>query len=189
MAKQLAGKHIAILATDGFEQVELTEPLKALKKAGAHVDVVSLHGGQIQGMKHHDKGRKVAVDRTLDEAHPEHYDGLVVPGGVANPDEMRMHEQAVTFTRHFFSAKKPIAAICHGPWMLIEAKVVKDREVTSWPSLKTDLENAGAHWVDREVVVDNGLVTSRKPDDLPAFCEKMIEEFAAGRHAQQHAAE
>ena len=189
MAKQLAGKQIAILATDGFEEVELTEPMKALKKAGAEVEIVAPHGGEIQGMKHMNKGRKVAVDRTLEAAHPEEYDALVVPGGVANPDQLRTHEEAVSFVRHFFSAKKPVAAICHAPWMLVEADVAREREVTSWPSLKTDLKNAGAKWVDREVVVDRGLVASRKPDDLPAFCEKMIEEFAEGRHAGRHAAE
>jgi len=189
MAKQLAGKHVAILATDGFEQVELTEPLKALKKAGAAVEIVAPHGGEIQGMKHMSKGRKVSVDKTIEEAHPEHYDALMVPGGVANADQLRTSEEAVIFVRHFFSAKKPVAVICHGPWMLVEANVAREREVTSWPSLKTDLRNAGANWVDREVVVDNGLVTSRKPDDLPAFCEKMIEEFAEGRHAEPRAAE
>src|SRR3984885_12931476 len=176
MPQSLAGKSIAILATDGFEQSELAEPLKALKKAGARADVIAPHDGEIQGMKHHDKGRKVKVDRTLDEARPEEYDALVLPGGVANPDQLRMIDKAVSFARHFFAAHKPVAAICHGPWLLIEADAVRGREVTSWPSLKTDLKNAGAQWVDREVVVDKGLVTSRKPDDLPAFCAKIIEE-------------
>jgi protease I len=189
MALNLSGKRVAILATDGFEQSELTEPLKALQKAGAQVEIVAPHDGAIQGMKHHDKGDKVKVDRTLDTARPEDYDALVLPGGVANPDQLRILPKAVAFARHFFSAKKPVAAICHGPWLLVEADVVRDREMTSWPSLKTDLKNAGARWVDREVVVDHGLVTSRKPDDLPAFCAKMIEEFAEGRHVQTHAAE
>ena len=189
MAQNLSGKRIAILATDGFEQSELTEPLKALKMAGAQVEIVAPHDGEIQGMKHHDKGDKVKIDRTLDQARPEDYAALMLPGGVANPDQLRTLPKAVSFARHFFSAKKPVAAICHGPWLLVEADVVRDRELTSWPSLKTDLKNAGARWVDREVVVDHGLVTSRKPDDLPAFCAKMIEEFAESSHAQPHAAE
>jgi protease I len=188
MAQKLSGKRIAVLATDGFEQAELTEPLKALKAEGAKPEVIAPHGGEIQGMKHHDKGDKVKVDRTLDEAKPEEYAALVLPGGVANPDQLRTIDAAVSFARHFFSAGKPVAAICHGPWLLVEAGVVKDREVTSWPSLKTDLKNAGARWIDREVVVDKGLVTSRKPDDLPAFCGKMIEEFAEGRHQGQRTA-
>ena len=189
MAQSLSGKKVAILATDGFEQSELTEPLKALKTEGAQAEIVAPHGGEIQGMQHHDKGDKVKVDRVLDDARPNDYDALVLPGGVANPDQLRIMPKAVSFTRHFFEAKKPVAAICHGPWTLIEADVVKGREMTSWPSLHTDLKNAGARWVDREVVVDNGLVTSRKPDDLPAFCQKMIEEFREGRHPRQHAAE
>jgi protease I len=189
MAQNLSGKRIAILATDGFEQSELVEPLRALKQAGAKAEVIAPHGGDIQGMKHHDKGDKVKVDRTLDEARPEDYDALVLPGGVANPDQLRTIDKAVAFVRHFLAAKKPAAAICHGPWLLVEADAVRGREVTSWPSLKTDLKNAGAKWVDREVVADHGLVTSRKPDDLPAFCAKMIEVFAEGRHAPSHAAE
>ena len=189
MAQGLSGKKIAILATDGFEQSELQEPLKALKQEGAQVDIVSPHGGEIQGMKHHDKGEKVKVDRTLDEARPDDYNAIVLPGGVANPDQLRMNEQAVSFARHFFQAKKPIAVICHGPWTLVEAGVVKGVEMTSWPSLKTDLKNAGARWVDKEVVVDRGIVSSRKPDDLPAFCKKMVEEFREGRHQDRQAAE
>ena len=188
MAQNLAGKRVAILATDGFEQVELTEPLKALRQAGAQPEIVAPHGGEIQGMRHHDQGDKVKVDRVLDQARPDDYDALVLPGGVANPDELRTLPNAVEFVRHFFSAKKPVAAICHGPWLLVEADVARGREVTSWPSLKTDLKNAGARWVDRAVVVDHGLVTSRKPDDLPAFCAKMIEEIAEGP-AHRHAAE
>jgi len=182
MAEELRGKRIAIVATDGFEQSELTKPLQALRKAGAEVDIVAPKSGRIQGMKHDEKGDTVAVDRTLDEARPEDYDGLVLPGGVANPDALRVIPRAVSFVRHFFEAHKPVAAICHGPWTLIEADAVRGRTVTSWPSLKTDLKNAGANWVDREVVVDRGLVTSRKPDDLPAFCAKMIEEFREGQH-------
>ncbi len=189
MAQGLSGKKIAILATDGFEQSELQEPLKALKQEGAQVDIVAPHGGEIQGMKHHDKGEKVKVDRTLDEARPDDYNAIVLPGGVANPDQLRMNEQAVSFARHFFQAKKPIAVICHGPWTLVEAGVVKGVEMTSWPSLKTDLKNAGARWVDKEVVVDRGIVSSRNPDDLPAFCKKMVEEFKEGRHQDRQAAE
>ncbi|HJU15285.1 MAG TPA: type 1 glutamine amidotransferase domain-containing protein [Stellaceae bacterium] len=188
MANELNGKRIAILATDGFEQSELTEPKKALLEAGATVAVVAPHSGRIQGMRHHDKGETVAVDRTLADAKPEDFDALMLPGGVANPDALRVDPQAVAFVRSFFTAHKPVAAICHGPWTLIEADAVKGRTVTSWPSLKTDLKNAGAHWVDREVVVDDGLVTSRKPDDLPAFCREMIADFGA-RGARRQAAE
>lgn len=187
MATKLQGKRIAIVATDGFEQVELTEPQRALIDAGATVEIVAPRGGEIQGMNHQEKGSKVKVDRTLDEAKPGDYAALVLPGGVANPDFLRTDQRAVNFVKSFVQEKKPIAAICHGPWTLIEAGGVKGRKVTSWPSLKTDLKNAGADWVDQEVVVDNGLVTSRKPDDLPAFCRKMIEEFVEGKH--QHAAE
>jgi protease I len=182
MAEELKGKRIAILATDGFEQSELLEPKKALEAAGAEVDVVSPTGGEIQGMQHHDKGQTVPVDVALDDADPGDYDALVQPGGVANPDELRTIPEAVRFFGAFLEAKKPVAVICHGPWMLIEAGHARGRTVTSWPSLKTDLENAGAKWVDREVVVDSGLVTSRKPDDLPAFCAKMVEEFREGLH-------
>ena len=183
MANELRGVRVAILATDGFEQSELLVPREALIKAGAQADIVSLKAGDIQGMKHDEKGEKVRVDRTLDEARADDYQALVLPGGVANPDQLRVDEKAVDFVRTFVAQGKPIAAICHGPWTLIEAGGVRGRKVTSWPSLKTDLRNAGAEWVDQEVVVDNGLITSRKPDDLPAFCEKMIEEFAEGRHS------
>ena len=186
---ELDGRCIAILATDGFEESELTEPRRKLMEAGAAVDVVAPEGRAIQGMQHHDKGSKVPVDRTLADTMPENYDALVLPGGVANPDALRMNEKAVKFVRHFFDAGKPVAAICHGPWTLVEADVVRGRVLTSWPSLKTDIRNAGGSWVDREVVADNGLVTSRKPDDLPAFCEKMIEEFSEGRHRRGVAAE
>jgi protease I len=189
MAQSLTGKKVAILATDGFEQSELTQPLQALKAEGAQVEVVSPHGGEIQGMKHHEKGDKIKVDRELAQARPETYDALVLPGGVANPDELRTKPDAVAFVRHFFDAQKPIASICHGPWTLVEAGVVKGLEMTSWPSLKTDLTNAGARWVDKEVVADSGIVSSRKPDDLPAFCRKMVEEFREGRHTRRQAAE
>ena len=177
MAKDLNGKRIAVIATDGFEERELTEPVKALRDAGATVEVISLKPGSIQGMNHHEKGQKTEVDHTIDEVSAEDYVGLVIPGGVANPDTLRTDPRAVAFVRAFYDANKPIAAICHGPWMLVEADVVDDHTVTSWPSLRTDLSNAGANWVDREVVVDEGLVTSRNPDDLPAFCREAIQLF------------
>ncbi len=184
---KLNGKRIAFLLTDGFEQSEFTQPWEAVKKAGAEVELVSLKSGKIQGMKHGDKADKFDVDKTLDEVSASDYDGLVLPGGVLNPDTLRMNEFAVGFIREFFEQQKPVAAICHGPWTLIEADVVRGRTVTSWPSLKTDLLNAGANWVDEECVCDNGLVTSRNPDDLPAFCKKAVEEFGEGVHAGQHA--
>jgi protease I len=189
MTQSLTGKKVAILATDGFEQVELTQPLQALRSEGAQVEIVAPHGGEIQGFKHLDKADKMKVDRTLDDARAEGYDAIVLPGGVANPDQLRTIAKAVSFVRHFYDAQKPIAVICHGPWTLVEADVVKGLEITSWPSLKTDLKNAGARWVDQEVAVDSGIVSSRKPDDLPAFCKKMIEEFREGRHTRRHAAE
>lgn len=182
MTAKLNGKRVAILATDGFEQSELLEPRRALEQEGARVEVISPHDGQIQGMRHHDKADTVAVDLTLDQAKPEQYDALMLPGGVANPDALRMDARAVDFTRSFFLTKKPVAAICHGPWTLVEANVVQGKRMTSWPSLKTDISNAGGHWEDSPVVVDHGLVTSRKPDDLPQFCARMIEEFAEGVH-------
>lgn len=182
MAHQLAGKRVAVLATDGFEQSELTDPVKALKNAGATVEIVSPKSGEIQGMKHDQKGDKTKVDTLLSAADASTYDALVLPGGVANPDSLRIEPEAIAFIRRFVEDDKPIAAICHGPWTLIDAGGVEGRKVTSWPSLKMDLTNAGATWVDEEVVVDRGLVTSRKPDDLPAFCAKMIEEIAEGRH-------
>jgi deglycase len=187
MADKLAGKKVAILAADGFEEVELTKPKKALDDAGAKTSVVSIKSGKIQGMNHADKGQAVAVDVTLDDADPEDFDALMIPGGLMNPDTLRSTEEALEFVRHFFREGKPVAAICHGPWVLIDAGVVRGRTLTSWPAIKTDVRNAGANWVDEEVVVDNGLVTSRKPDDIPAFNEKMIEEFCEGRHAGQSA--
>jgi protease I len=180
---KLDGKRIAILATDGVEQVELTEPLKAVRDEGAEVDLISLEAGEFQGFDHLDHGDTFTADKAVSDANPDDYDGLVQPGGVANPDFLRADSDAVAFFRAFFEAKKPVGAICHGPWMLVEAGVAKGRKVTSWPSVKTDLVNAGAEWVDEEVVVDQGLVTSRKPNDLPAFCAKIVEEFAEGRHA------
>ncbi len=167
--KPLEGKRIAILATDGFEQVELTKPRQALLDAGARVDVIAPHGGTIQGMQHHEKGESVRVDRTLAEARELDYDALMLPGGVANPDALRLERDAILFVKGFVDGDKPIAAICHGPWTLIDAGGVRGKNLTSWPSLKTDLGNAGAHWVDKPVVVDGRLVTSRKPDDIPAF--------------------
>ena len=177
MADSLKGKRIAIVATDGFEQVELLEPRKALEADGATVEIVAPKGGQIQGMRHHDKGDPVAVDHTLEEVKPGDYAALVLPGGVANPDALRMDPQVVSFIKTFFDGQKPVAVICHGPWTLVEAGVVQGRTMTSWPSLKTDMKNAGANWVDREVVRDGKLVSSRKPDDLPAFCREMIDLF------------
>lgn len=182
MPNRLDGKRVAVLATDGFEQVELTQPVEALKAEGATVEVVSPKGGEIQGYNHHDKGDTVPVDRELAQASAEEYDAIVLPGGVINPDQLRLEPRAIQFIRSFAEAGKPIAAICHGPWTLINAEAVEGKKLTSWPSLEVDLKNAGADWVDQEVVVDNGLVTSRKPDDLPAFCAKMVEEFAEGPH-------
>jgi protease I len=178
MAHELSGQTIAVLATDGVEQVELTEPVKALKAAGAEVMVISDKEDEIQAFKHHDKGTKIPVDAPLEGADPEDFDALVLPGGVINPDALRLVPEAIDFVRHFVDEKKPIAAICHGPWTLIDAGGVKGKKMTSWPSLKTDLSNAGAKWVDEQVVKDGSLITSRKPDDLPAFNKTMIEEFS-----------
>jgi protease I len=182
----LSGKKVAILATDGFEQDELFSPLEALKAANADVKVVSpSKESEIKGWKLTDWGKKVKVDMPLDKAKAEDFDALVLPGGVINPDHLRREPAAVEFVKSFFNAGKPVAAICHGPQMLIEADVVRGKKLTSFASIKTDLKNAGAEWVDREVVVDNGLVTSRSPDDLPVFNAKMIEEIAEGIHERQ----
>src|SRR5665213_3746409 len=186
MTNKLNGKRIAILATDGVEQVEMTEPRKALEAAGAKTELVSPAKGKLQAWQHMDKGDKFPVDVELDAADPNNYDALVLPGGVANPDQLRTMPKAVRFVKSFFEQDKPVAAICHAPWMLVEADVVRGRTLTSWPSLQTDLKNAGAKWVDREVVEDNGLVTSRKPDDLPAFNKKVVELFS---QASQHEAQ
>ena len=188
MAQNLDGLRVAILVADGFEQVELTKPKEALEEAGAQTQIVSPAKGKVQGWNHHEKGDKFTVDVPLDEASSQDYDALVLPGGVMNPDVLRTLPKAVEFVKAFFDASKPVAAICHGPWTLVEADVVRGRTITSWPSLKTDLRNAGAEWVDEEVVTDNGLATSRKPDDIPAFNRKMIEEFGEGRHTQQQSA-
>jgi protease I len=183
MAQELSGCTVAILATDGVEQVELTEPMKALKAAGAEVMVISDKDREIQAFKHHDKGSKIPVDAPLKEADPDDFDALVLPGGVINPDALRLVPEAIDFVRHFVEEKKPIAAICHGPWTLIEAGGVKGKKMTSWPSLKTDLSNAGAKWVDEQVVTDGLLVTSRKPDDLPAFNKTVVAQFSHNRAA------
>jgi deglycase len=182
----LNGKRIAFLvANEGVEQVELTEPWKAVEQAGGKPELVSVEPGQVQAFNHLDKGDKFDVDTTVEEANASGYDGLVLPGGVANPDFLRTQKGAVEFARAFFEAGKPVGVICHGPWTLVEADVVRGRKLTSWPSVKTDIRNAGGEWVDEEVVVDRGLVSSRKPDDLPAFCAKIIEEFAEGVHEEQ----
>jgi protease I len=183
MAGQLDGRRVAVLATDGVEQVELLEPAKALKQGGAQVEIVSNKAKEIQGFNHLEKGNKIRVDRVLGEANPDDYDALVLPGGVINPDMLRLDPKAIEFVRHFVRSRKPIAAICHGPWTLIDAGGVKGKKMTSWASLRTDLSNAGAHWVDEPVVTDNVLITSRKPDDIPAFVRTMIETFAEGRHS------
>ena len=185
MNKRLEGKQVAILVADGFEQIELTEPRKALEEAGAKTEIVSPATDEVQGWNHHEKADKFPVDVPLKNATADEYDALLLPGGVRNPDELRTIERAVAFVKDFVAAGKPIAVICHGPWTLIDADAVKGKTLTSWPSLKRDLQNAGANWVDKEVVVHSGLVTSRKPDDLPAFNEKMIEEFAAGKRSQK----
>jgi protease I len=185
MANELQGKKIAFLATDGVEQVELVEPWKAVEHAGGEPELLSIRPGKIQGFEHLDKGEEFAVDKHVSQAEPDDYDGLVLPGGVANPDFLRMDEDAIRFVKNFFETGKPVGVICHGPWTLVEAGVVRGRKITSWPSLKTDITNAGGNWVDEEVVVDAGLVSSRKPDDLPAFCAKIVEEFGEGVHAEQ----
>ena len=182
----LDGLKVATLVTDGYEPSELTEPTRALREAGAAVTIVSNHDGTLHGKTDADTAQ---VDQTLDTANPEDFDALLLPGGVKNPDTMRQDERGVRFVRHFFDAGKPIAAICHAPWLLVEADVVRGRRLTSYPSLKTDLRNAGAEWVDEEVVTDHGLVTSRRPDDIPAFNAKMIEEFSEGIHDRAGATE
>src|SRR3954447_24485584 len=186
MAGKLENKRIAFLvAPEGTEQVELTEPWKAVEGEGGRPELVSTESGEIQAFNHLDKADTFPVDKTVSDADVSDYDGLVLPGGVANPDFLRMDEDAVQFVRSFFEQTKPVAVICHGPWTLVEADVLSGRKITSWPSLKTDIRNAGGTWVDEEVVVDQGLVSSRNPDDLPAFCGKLVEEFCEGEHEQQ----
>ena len=185
MAGQLDGRTIAFLAAEGVEQVELTEPWKAVEEAGGSTELISLEKGQLQAFNHLDKGDTFTVDHTVADADARRYDGLVLPGGVANPDFLRADERAVAFVRAFFDAAKPVGVICHGPWTLVEADVLRGRTITSWPSLRTDIRNAGGTWVDEEVHVDQGLVSSRKPDDLPAFCAKLVEELHEGTHEGQ----
>lgn len=187
MTEELKGKRIAFLATDGVEQIELTAPWDSVRNAGGEVELVSLKEGEIRGFNHLEPGDRFPVHRNAHSAQARDFDALVLPGGVANPDFLRMDADAVRFVREFFEQSKPVAAICHGPWTLVEAGVVKGRTLTSFPSLRTDIENAGGNWVDREVCVDNGLTTSRKPGDLDAFCAKAVEEFAEGEHARQMA--
>jgi protease I len=187
MSGKLDGKKVAILVADGFEQVEMTKPRQALQDAGAQTKIVSPGSGKIQGMNHADKGDKFDVDLTLDNANPNDFDALLIPGGLMNPDTLRANDDALEFARRFFEDGKPVAAICHGPWVLADAGLLRGRTLTSWPHIKHDIKNAGGKWVNEEVVVDNGLVTSRKPDDIPAFNEKMIEEFAEGIHEKQRA--
>jgi protease I len=183
--KPLSGKKVAILAADMFERVELEKPRKALEDAGATTEVISIHDGEIKGFDHFDPANTVKVDKTVEEVSVDDYDALLIPGGVGNPDQLRGDENAVAFTQDFAASKKPMAVICHGPWMLVEAGIARGRTLTSWPTLRTDIRNAGGNWVDKDVVVDAGIVTSRKPDDIPAFNKKMIEEFAEGRHADR----
>jgi len=183
--QELAGKKVAIIAADMVERVELAEPRKALKEAGAETELISMKPGKIRSFNHFDPAEEVPVDKTVEEVDAADYDALMIPGGVGNPDQLRGDENIVSFVRDFFEQGKPVAAICHGPWVLVEAGVVRGRKLTSWPTLQTDIRNAGGNWVDEQVVVDSGLVTSRKPDDIPAFNDKMIEEFCEGEHAKQ----
>jgi protease I len=185
MDNKLQGKRVAFLAADGVDQAELIEPFNAIKNAGAKTELISIKEGSIQGVKGMDKGDKFPVDKTVKQANADEYDALVIPGGVANPDKLRLDKDAVAFVRRFFDTNKPIGAICHGPWMLVEADVVKGRTITSWPSLRTDVRNAGGKWVDEVVRVEQGIVTSRKPDDIPAFNRKLIEEIAEGKHTKR----
>ncbi len=185
---QLQGLTVAFLtAQEGVEEVELTDPWKAVQEAGATPQLIAPESGEVQAFNHLDKGSTYPVDQILEHVDPDDYDALVLPGGVANPDQLRTDERAIKFVRRIFSAGKPVGVICHGPWTLVEADLVRDRKLAAWPSLKTDIRNAGGEWVDEEVVVDEGLVSSRKPEDLPAFCTKIVEEFAEGRHGVAHA--
>ena len=188
MPQTLTGRKIAILVTDGFEQVEMTDPRNALDQEGAQTALIAPSSGTVRGWNHRQWGDEFPVDVPLEQADPNAYDALLLPGGVMSPDRLRVNPRAVAFVRSFVEARKPIASICHGPWMLVEANAVRDRTLTSWPSLQTDIRNAGGRWVDQEVLVDQGLVTSRKPDDLPAFNAKMLEEFREGKHHARLAA-
>ncbi len=188
MADDLNGKKIAFLvAQEGVEEIELTKPWEAVEQAGATPELIAPESGEVQAFQHLDKSQRFGVDKTLEQADPSDYDGVVLPGGVANPDQLRTEPKAIEFLQRFFAEGKPVGVICHGPWTLVEADLVRDRTITSWPSLKTDIANAGGNWVDEQVVVDEGLVSSRNPDDLPAFCAKIVEEFAEGRHEVAHA--
>jgi protease I len=183
MPAQLNGKRVAFLvAQEGVEEVELTEPWRAVEEAGGRPELIAPEQGEVQAFNHLDKAGSFTARKAMFEAQPGEYDAVVLPGGVANPDQLRLQPAAIEFLKQFFAEGKPVGVICHGPWTLVEADLVRDRTLTSWPSLKTDIRNAGGHWVDEEVVVDEGLVSSRKPDDLPAFCAKIVEEFAEGRH-------
>jgi protease I len=183
MSDELRGKRIAFLvAQEGVEQVELSEPWKAVEQAGGEPVLIAPESGEVQAFEHLDKSKTYSVDETLEDADPDDYDGVVLPGGVANPDQLRTESRAIEFLQKFFADGKPVGVICHGPWTLVEADLVRGRTITSWPSLQTDIRNAGGNWVDEEVVVDEGLVSSRNPDDLPAFCAKIVEEFAEGTH-------
>jgi protease I len=188
MTTELKNRRVAFLATDGVEQVELTEPWKAVEQAGGMPELISLDTGKIQGFDHHDKGDTFPVDKAVKDADASDYDALVLPGGVINPDILRTDSKAMSFVKAFFEQGKPVGAICHGPWSLVETGMVEGRKVTSWPSLQTDIRNAGGTWVDEEIVIDRGLFTSRKPDDLPAFCAKLVEEVAEGVHPEQREA-
>jgi len=183
MADELNGKKVAFLvAQEGIEEVELTEPWKAIEQAGGEPVLIAPESGEVQSMKHLDKSDTYPVDQTLADADADDFDAVVLPGGVANPDQLRTEADAIEFLQQIFRAGKPVGVICHGPWTLVEADLVRERKITSWPSLQTDIRNAGGNWVDEQVIVDQGLVSSRKPDDLPAFCAKIVEEFAEGRH-------
>jgi len=185
MPNTLTNKRVAILATNGFEEAELFDPKRALDEAGAETTVVSLQPGEIKAWKEKNWGRSIGVDATVEESNPEDFDALMLPGGVMNPDQLRMNPAAVEFAKSFMESGKPVGAICHGPWLLVETGGIEGKQMTSWPSLKTDLKNAGVNWIDKEVVVDEGLVTSRKPADIPAFSQKLIEEIGEGQHAQR----
>jgi protease I len=183
MSDELNGKKVAFLvAQEGVEEIELTEPWKAVEQAGGEPVLIAPESGEVQSFEHLDKSKTYPVDVTLADADPDDYAGVVLPGGVANPDQLRTESRAIEFLQKFFADGKPVGVICHGPWTLVEADLVRGRTITSWPSLQTDIRNAGGNWVDKQVVVDEGLVSSRKPDDLPAFCAKIVEEFAEGKH-------